>query len=161
MTKHFAKVLTVSDGCYYGKRQDTSGEVLRQLLQDHDFEVVESRISPDGIDSVSSRLIEMSDNFHGLIVTTGGTGFTSRDLTPEATLKVIEREAPGIAEYSRSVNKLGILSRGRCGILGQVLIFNVPGSPNGAREMVESVIDTIGHAIDLLRDATAEHPTNE
>lgn len=158
MTKHFAKVLTVSDAGYHGNREDTSGENLRQLLCDHNYEVVESRISPDGIESVSARLLEMADNFHGLIVTTGGTGFTDRDLTPEATLKVIEREAPGIAEYARSVNKLGMISRGRCGIRGRALIFNVPGSPKGAREMMEAVIDTIDHAIDLLKDTASEHP---
>ncbi|MDA8278293.1 MAG: MogA/MoaB family molybdenum cofactor biosynthesis protein [Actinomycetota bacterium] len=161
MTNHYAKVLTVSDGCYHGSREDTSGEALRELLFDRGFEVVESRICPDGIESVSARLFELSDDFHGLIVTTGGTGFTSRDLTPEATLKVIEREAPGIAEYSRSVNKLGMISRGRCGIRAKSLIFNVPGSPKGACEMLEAVIDTISHAIDLLNDSSSQHPSNE
>ena len=158
MIKRYAKVLTVSDAGYHGNREDTSGEALRKTLLDHGYDVVEARISPDGVDSVSTRLIEMAQGFHGLIVTTGGTGFTSRDLTPEATLKVIEREAPGIAEYARSVNPLGMISRGRCGILQQVLIFNVPGSPKGATEMLESVIDTIGHAIDLLKDSASEHP---
>ncbi|MDA8195707.1 MAG: MogA/MoaB family molybdenum cofactor biosynthesis protein [Actinomycetota bacterium] len=158
MNNHFAKVLTVSDACFHGTREDTSGEALRQLLIENNYQIVDSRISPDGIEPVSEQLIEMATNFHGLIVTTGGTGFTKRDLTPEATLRVIEREAPGIAEYARSINKLGMISRGRCGIRDEALIFNVPGSPKGAREMLEAVIETIGHAIDLLQDAKSEHP---
>ena len=111
----------------------------------------------DGVDNVAPVLADMADGFGGVIVTTGGTGFGPRDLTPEATRSVIEREAPGIAEAMRLVNPLGRLSRGVAGTLGTALILNAPGSPKGAVETVEAVIDVLPHAIRLMAAADTDH----
>ncbi len=107
-------------------------------------------VVPDGMAPVADALVELSTGFAGLVVTTGGTGFSPTDLTPEATRAVIEREAPGLAEAMRSVNPLGRLSRGVAGSIGGCLILNVPGSPKGAVESLEAVADVLGHALELL-----------
>ncbi|MDA8208278.1 MAG: MogA/MoaB family molybdenum cofactor biosynthesis protein [Actinomycetota bacterium] len=153
-----AKVLTVSDGVVAGTRQDTSGEALVALLAERGFEVTERATCADGIEPVSAKLAEMAEGFTGLIVTTGGTGFTARDLTPEATLAVIDREAPGFAEAMRAVNPLGMLSRGVAGVRGTALILNTPGSPKGSVEMLAAVIGYLPHALALLGDPHAKHP---
>ena len=145
-----AKVLTVSDGVVAGERQDRSGEALASALISHSFEVLEHRVVVDGVDSVADSLTEMSNGFAGLIVTTGGTGFTERDLTPEGTLQVIERNAPGMAEAMRLTNPLGRLSRGVAGIVGKSIILNTPGSTAGCVECFEAVADVIPHALRLL-----------
>lgn len=152
-----AKVLTVSDGVVAGTRDDRSGAALRELLESHGYEVVEARVVADGVDAVSTALIDMSTGFAGAIITTGGTGFGPRDLTPEATRSVIEREAPGLAEAMRLVNPLGRLSRAVAGTLGQALILNAPGSPKGAVETVEAVIDIVPHAVRLMTAAPTDH----
>ena len=108
-----AKVLTVSDGVVAGTRDDRSGVALVDRLQADGYDVVEHRVVADGVDSVAAALLAMSEDFAGLIVSTGGTGFAPRDLTPEATKSVIEREAPGLAEAMRLVSPLGRLSRDR------------------------------------------------
>ncbi len=154
----FAKVLTVSDSVSRGGREDLAGPALAARLHEAGFGVTESRIVPDGAESVAESLHEMSNGFAGLIVTTGGTGFSPRDLTPEGTLRVIDREAPGLSEAVRLVNPLGRLSRGRAGTVAQCLILNLPGSPRGALECLESVIDVLGHALELLCDASSPHP---
>lgn len=156
----YAKVLTVSDGVTQGTREDLSGLALVEFLKQADFEVVEHRTTPDGLNSVASALIEMSHLFNGVIITTGGTGFSIRDTTPEATKIVIEREAPGFSEYMRSINRLGILSRGLSGIRGVTLILNTVGSPKGCVEMLSSVLEYIPHAVSLLADAHDPHPKN-
>lgn len=153
-----AKVLTISDGVIAGTRQDTSGEALAALLAENGFELVERAACTDGVGPVSASLQAMAEGFTGLIVTTGGTGFTSRDLTPEATSAVIDREAPGFAEAMRAVNPLGMLSRGVAGVRGNALILNTPGSPKGSVEMLAAVIRYIPHALSLLGDPHAEHP---
>ena len=145
-----AKVLTVSDGVVAGERQDKSGEALVSALISHSFEVLEHRVVADGVESVADSLTEMSNGFAGLIITTGGTGFTERDLTPEGTLRVIERNAPGIAEAMRLTNPLGRLSRGVAGIVGKSIILNTPGSTAGCVECFEAVADVVPHALRLL-----------
>ena len=148
---HFAKILTVSDSVVAGDRDDTAGPLLAARLEEVGYEIVDQRVKPDGVESVATALRQMALGFSGLIVTTGGTGFSPRDLTPEATLSVLEREAPGLSEAMRLVNPLGRLSRGRAGTLGESLILNTPGSPRGALECLEAVLDVLPHALDLLQ----------
>lgn len=145
-----AKVLTVSDGVVAGTRDDRSGEALAGALVAAGYSVVERRVVADGVHTVSDGLREMSADFAGLIVTTGGTGFTERDLTPEGTRAAIEREAPGLAEAMRLVNPLGRLSRGVAGIIGRTIVLNTPGSTKGCVECFEAVADVLPHALALL-----------
>jgi len=152
-----AKVLTVSDGVVAGTRVDTSGQALEDQLVAAGFEVVDRALTADGVDNVAGALRRLSAGFAGLIVTTGGTGFAPRDQTPEGTKAVIEREAPGIAEACRLVNPLGRLSRGVAGVIGQVIIVNLPGSPKGCVEQLAAVLDMLPHALRLLADAPTQH----
>jgi molybdenum cofactor synthesis domain-containing protein len=152
-----AKVLTVSDGVVAGTRQDSSGAGLVQYLADHGFIVVEHSVCADGADIVASTLERMTEDFSGLIVTTGGTGFAPRDQTPEGTCRVIDREAPGLAEAMRSANPLGRLSRGVVGIRRRSLICNTPGSPKGCIEQIDAVIDVVPHAVRLLIEDDTAH----
>jgi molybdenum cofactor synthesis domain-containing protein len=150
-----AKVLTVSDGVAEGVRDDKSGAALVARLEAAGFDVVDRRVSVDGVDAVAAALTEMTDGFAGLVVTTGGTGFGPRDLTPEGTRTVIEREAPGLAEAVRRVSDeggrgFGMLSRAVCGARGQALICNTPGSSSGAVEALDVVLPAVPHALDLL-----------
>lgn len=150
-----AKVLTVSDGVAEGVREDKSGRALVARLTDAEYTIAEHRVTADGIDAVAVALREMTDAFAGLVVTTGGTGFGPRDLTPEGTRAVIEREAPGLAEAIRRVSDtgdrgFGMLSRAVCGTRGQALICNTPGSASGAVEALEVILPVIPHALDLL-----------
>ncbi len=145
-----AKILTVSDSASLGQREDISGDAVAGTLLRHGFEVVERRIVPDGVSSVSTALRELTMSFSGLVMSTGGTGFSPTDLTPEATRSVLEREAPGLAEAMRAVSPFGRLSRGVAGTVGQCLILNLPGSPNGAVESLDAVIDVLEHALELL-----------
>ena len=152
-----AKVVTVSDGVVHGTREDLSGAALVEQLGAAGFEVVEHRVTPDGAYEVAAALSAMSDGFVGVIVSTGGTGFAPRDQTPEGTRRVIEREAPGLAEAMRLVSPLGRLSRGIAGIRGHAIILNTPGSPKGCVEQLGAVLDVIPHALRLLADAPTEH----
>jgi molybdenum cofactor synthesis domain-containing protein len=145
-----AKVLTVSDGVVAGTREDKSGQALVERLTAEGFDVVEHRVVADGIQTVGEAIFEMSDRFNGLIISTGGTGFGPRDLSPEGTKMILDREAPGLAEAMRGVNPLGRLSRGVAGTRGQALILNTPGSTAGTIECLEAVLDVIPHAIRLL-----------
>jgi molybdopterin adenylyltransferase len=155
-----AKVLTVSDGVADGSREDKSGVALVARLQDAGYEIAAHDVTPDGRDAVAGALRTMTADFAGLVVTTGGTGFGPRDLTPEGTRAVIEREAPGLAEAMRRVSDrgdraFGMLSRGVCGALGQALVCNLPGSSGGAVECLEAVLPALPHALELL---AGEHP---
>lgn len=150
-----AKVLTVSDGVADGTRDDKSGRTLVEQLTAAGYEVVEHRVSPDGVDEVAGALRDLTEGFAGLVLTTGGTGFGPRDLTPEGTRAVIEREAPGIAEAIRRVSDddgrgFGMLSRAVAGTRGQSLICNLPGSASGATEGLAVLFPIAPHALDLL-----------
>jgi molybdenum cofactor synthesis domain-containing protein len=152
-----AKVLTASDGVIAGTREDRSGAALEELLIANGYDVVERRAVADGTESVAAALREMTAGFAGLVVTTGGTGFGPRDLTPEGTRQVIDREAPGLAEAMRLVNPLGRLSRGIAGTAGKSLVLNTPGSTKGCVEVTEAVLDIIPHAVRLLADDPTPH----
>ena len=150
MAELVAKVLTVSDGVVEGTRDDKSGDALVALLSDAGYAIAERRVVADGTDSVAGALVAMCEGFAGLVATTGGTGFGPRDLTPEGTKQVIERDAPGMAEAMRLVSPLGRLSRAVAGSRGAALIVNTPGSSNGAVETLNAVLDVVPHALALL-----------
>ena len=152
-----AKVLTVSDGVVAGTRVDASGESLAAEIEAAGFVVVERAVVSDGADNVAAALVRLADGFAGLIVTTGGTGFAPRDETPEGTRRVIEREAPGLAEAMRLVNPLGRLSRGVAGVRGRAIILNTPGSPKGCCEQFRAVADVLAHALRLLAETPTDH----
>lgn len=145
-----ARVVVVSDGVADGSREDRGGPALRAALEAAGASVEAVVATPDGVEAVAETLLAQSAGFDGLVITTGGTGFGPRDLTPEGTRRVIDREAPGLAEAMRLVNPLGRLSRGIAGSLGATLFLNVPGSPKGAVECLEAVIDVVPHALVLL-----------
>ncbi|HAX81642.1 MAG TPA: molybdenum cofactor biosynthesis protein [Actinobacteria bacterium] len=155
-----AVVLTVSDGVAAGVREDRSGPAAERILEGLGFSA-EVRVTPDGIASVEHALRDAIAGGASLVVTTGGTGFSARDLTPEATRRVIEREAPGLAEAMRAatfgVNPHGMLSRGVCGIAGQALVVNLPGSQAGVEESLGVIAPALRHAVDLLRGDPTEH----
>jgi molybdenum cofactor synthesis domain-containing protein len=152
---HRAKVLTVSDGVVAGTREDRSGAALVERLVAAGFGVAEHRVCADGVDEVARALGDLTAGFHGLVVTTGGTGFGPRDLTPEGTRAVLERDAPGLAEAMRRRSDddgrgFGMLSRGVCGSVGTALVCNLPGSASGALECLEVVLPVAPHALELL-----------
>ena len=155
-----AKVLTVSDGVVAGTREDKSGAALVSRLRAAGWEVADHRVAPDGTETVAQALEELANDFSGLIATTGGTGFAPRDLTPEGTRAVIDREAPGLAEAMRLANPAkGRLSRGVAGTIGRAIVVNTPGSHAGAVECLEAVLDVLPHAVALLADRPTAHPT--
>ena len=145
-----AKVITVSDGVVEDTREDASGAAVEACLRGAGFDVVERLVVADGADSVAVALSAACDGFAGLVVTTGGTGFGPRDLTPEGTLAVLERSAPGLAEAMRLVSPLGRLSRAVAGTVGAALVLNTPGSPRGSVETLEAVLEVVPHALELL-----------
>lgn len=152
-----AKVLIVSDGVASGVREDTSGRALREWLTSAGFSISDARVTADGAEVVSEALRDMCRDFTGLVVTTGGTGFGPRDLTPEGTLAVLEREAPGIAEATRAISPKGRLSRAVAGTVGSALVVNLPGSPGGAIECLEAILDIVPHALSLLAGEQTSH----
>jgi len=153
-----AKVLTVSDGVHHGVRADLSGVALADQLVAAGWVVEERRVVADGVESVAEAIRDLAQDFAGLIVTTGGTGFGPRDLTPEGTRSVLEREAPGLAEAMRLVNpKPGRLSRGVAGTRGMALVLNTPGSPKGCVECLGAVLDALPHALSLMTGETTIH----
>ena len=153
------KVLTVSDGVVAGTREDRSGQLLVERLTAAGYEVVDRRVVADGVEPVAGALGDMAEGFAGLLVTTGGTGFGPRDLTPEGTGQVLDREAPGLAEAMRLANPpKGRLSRGLAGTVGECLVLNTPGSSAGAVESLDAVLDVLPHALDLLAGRPTGHP---
>ncbi len=155
-------ILTVSDGVTAGTRKDASGDLAEQMLRDGGFEVATRSAIPDEEPEIQAALRSLAAG-HALVVTTGGTGFGPRDVTPEATRAVIDREAPGLAELMRRTGlehtPMAALSRAVAGSLGGTLILNLPGSPNAVRESLGAVLPVVGHAVQLLGGATGPHPT--
>lgn len=153
-------ILTISDKCSKGEREDKSGKVVRELISKLPVEIVQYEIIPDEPEMIKNNLIHYSDNLKvDLVLTNGGTGFTPRDFTPEATKEVIEREVPGIPEAMRSEGlkstKRAMLSRAVAGIRGKTLIINLPGSSKGVKESLEIIIDELLHGLDMI--ASKEH----
>lgn len=155
------KIVTVSDGVVAGTREDASGQVLEDYFAGAGWNVVERVVTEDGAEPVAATLRRLAAAYHGLIVTTGGTGFGPRDRTPEGTRLVIDREAPGLAEAMRLINPLGRLSRGVAGTLDTALIVNTPGSSKGCIETIDAVIDVLPHAVTLLVDNYDPHPSGD
>lgn len=154
-------ILTVSDKGHAGERYDTSGPELARLLDPGRFEVKHFRIVPDDQEAIVAALVAWSDEEKlDLILTTGGTGFTPRDITPEATLAVAERLAPGLPEAMRAAGLAktphAMLSRGVAVLRGSTLIINLPGSPKGARESLEAVLPALPHALEKLKGSPEE-----
>jgi len=153
-----AAVLTISDSCSRGEREDRSGPAVAEFLRQHGFDVQHQQLAPDDRENIASVLMILSNKAQ-LVVTTGGTGIAASDVTPEAMQDVCSRFIDGIPEKMRADGlthtPLAILSRGLCGVRGQTLILNLPGSPAGAVQSLRAVIDILPHAIDLLAGKTA------
>jgi molybdopterin adenylyltransferase len=160
-----AAVLTISDSTHRGTRADRSGPAVRERLEHAGWHVSVLEVLPDEQDQISLRLAALADGgLVGAIFTTGGTGVAARDVTPEATRKVIDREIPGLPEVMRSTGRqftpLAALSRGVAGTRGKVLIVNLPGSPKGAIESLDAILELVPHVLNLLHGHT-EHSSRE
>src|SRR5438034_2328894 len=157
-----AAVLTVSDSCARGERVDLSGPAVARTLQQHHFAIIETRVVADDHGGIQKAIVELARKAR-LVVTTGGTGISARDVTPEATRSVCGRMLDGVAERMRREGEkktpFALLSRGVCGVCGTTIVLNLPGSPNGAVESLQAVIDVIPHAIQILSGKT-EHMSN-
>ena len=150
-----AAVITVSDKGYRGQRVDTSGPNLVEILKNKGFDVTYTSIVPDEMDAIGAELVKCADELGiALVLTTGGTGFSPRDITPEATMEVVERPTPGIPEAMRAesmkITSKGCLSRSAAGIRGRTLIINLPGSKKASQENILAVIDPVAHGLDML-----------
>jgi molybdenum cofactor synthesis domain-containing protein len=161
-----AAVVTISDTGYTGQRADVSGPVLADLVEEMGAEVVRREIIPDEREEIVRLLVHLADEQDvDLVLTTGGTGVTPRDVTPEATSVVIEREMPGLAEalrfegYRRT--PLAVISRGLAGVRGKTLIVNFPGNPKAVREGMETLAPVLPHAVRMIRGEDTEHDHSE
>lgn len=152
-------ILTLSDSGYTGQREDKSGPVIRQMVEAAGYTVVHTELLPDGIDPLRGVLSTLCDeDVCDLILTTGGTGFSPSDVTPEATMAVVERPAPGIAEamryHSLQITPRAMLSRADAGIRKGTLIVNLPGSPKAVTECLEYILPSLAHGLEVLRGMT-------
>ena len=150
-----AAINTSSDSGYAKEREDKSGQVIEEIVSQNGFKVIKKVVLPDEKDLLEKEMINMCDNLNvNLLLTTGGTGFSKRDITPEATKSVIEREALGIVEairfYSLQITKRAMLSRATSGIRQNTLIINLPGSPKACKEALDFVLDDVKHGIEIL-----------
>jgi molybdopterin adenylyltransferase len=150
-------IITISDRASTGARQDVSGPVLRDLIQSQGWNVVRMSVIPDNLQEIKKLLATWADsNEFDLLLTTGGTGFSPRDVTPEATAEIIQRDAPGLAEAMRAeslkITPHAMMSRARAGIRGSTLIVNLPGSPKAAVENFNVILPIVQHAVQLLSD---------
>ena len=155
-------IITVSDQGFRGKRQDESGQVIRNSLPSPDSRVVRYDIVPDEVKAISEKLTEWADEGGiDVILTTGGTGLAPRDVTPEATLSVVDKVVPGLTESMRvetaKVTQTAILSRAVAGVRGRCLIINLPGSPRAVRECLEVILPVIPHAVEIIKGEVTEH----
>ena len=153
--KYTVGIITASDKGSKGEREDISGRRIREILPAENYEVVSYKVLPDEQEELEQEMIHLADECKcNLILTTGGTGFSMRDVTPEATLAVCDRNAPGIAEairtYSMTITKRAMLSRGASVIRGQSLIVNLPGSPKAVEESLTYILDSLEHGMDIL-----------
>lgn len=156
-----AAIITLSDKGSVGDRVDTSGPLIKEIIEPYDFNVVDYIILPDEEEQLVEKLIDLADNQKvNLILTTGGTGFSPRDRTPEATKRVLDREVPGIAEamryYSLQITPKAMLSRAASGLRKSTLIINLPGSPKAVKENLEAIIKPILHGLDILLQYDSE-----
>ena len=148
-------ILTVSDSCAQGKREDVSGQTIKDMLAEDKFEICEKRIVADNHEAIADELKFLSDNADvDVVITTGGTGLGPRDVTPEATNSVCEKIVPGLSEIIRAQGwkktKSAVLSRGIVGIRNRTLIINLPGSSKGVRESLEIILDVLPHAVEMM-----------
>lgn len=160
-----AKILVLSDAASAGQREDRSGPAVRELLEAHGWSVTALEILPDDMDAIERRLVTWTEGGDcDAVFTSGGTGLAPRDVTPEATRRVIEKEVPGLAELMRTEGlkktRLAALSRGLVGVRAGTLIVNLPGSVRGARESLEAILDLLPHAVDIAQGRT-EHQQAE
>lgn len=152
-----AKVITISDSLANGAGDDRSGPEVAGRLTEAGFAVVDHRCVPDGTEPVREAIVTAAQGFAGLILTTGGTGFGPRDLTPEGTAAALDRQAPGLAEAMRSADPRGRLTRGVAGTVGRCVVCNLPGSPDGATTSLGAVLDVLPHALALAAGQDPGH----
>ena len=153
-------IITASDSGSRGERIDVSSEVIREIVAKHNYKVIDYRMIPDDLDILKKTMIDMTDNLGiDLIFTTGGTGFSKRDNTPEATLAIIHKLVPGIPEAMRylslQITPKAMLTRATAGIRNNSLIINLPGSPKAVRECLEYVIGPLNHGLEILKGTTS------
>lgn len=153
-------VITSSDKGYAGEREDLSGEKIIQIMKENGYEILRKKILPDDCEMLAQEMITMCEEGADLILTTGGTGFSERDVTPEATKRVIEREAPGIPNailyYSLQITPKAMLSRATAGIRGKTLIINLPGSPKAVDESLGFILPALPHGLEILLGQATE-----
>ena len=153
-------IITASDKGYHGEREDLSGAKIAEIMEQHGYEIAKKVILPDDQQMLSEEMVAMSEDNIQLVLTTGGTGFSKRDVTPEATKAVIEREVPGIPmailQYSLTITERAMLSRAAAGIRGETLIINLPGSPKAVDEALNYILTSLKHGLDILLGNDAE-----